>query len=101
MRGVAGAYSHRLFVSVQREGVTADVVAPEITLEIGSQCFGLPQKLFGMCGLAEFRCHTCRRDLCRVDVSLNFDDGDGTVRKASIAMEDGVVAIFPALIGEA
>ena len=70
-------------------------------LETLSQRLGLPGEFYRTIDVSQLRGHCCSGPPRRVDVSLDFTQGDGALGRGAILVEDGVVGILPALMKKA
>src|SRR5258708_6873783 len=98
MTGVAGPHLDTLFVAIERQRISADFRRPEVLFEFLLQLGRFLPELVRETILSEHRGHTRGRDLSGIDVALYFRQGERPLREAAVAVEDGIVTIFPALV---
>src|SRR5689334_15200812 len=101
MTGIRGAHAARALVAVERERIGADLLAPEGTLEAFAQRLGLAVQLRRELRHGEGARAARNAALGVIDIGLHLGERDRTAREAAIGMEDAVVGILPALVGEA
>ena len=100
MAGIGSAHAARSSIAVARERVGSDVFDPEFLFDGAAKILGtLPPargRLRVAAPVAE-RGHGTKRG---VGVALHLNNRDRPMRERAVGMEDGVVAVFPALIDE-
>ena len=99
--GVRCPHAARALLAVERDRIGADVFAPERRLELFGKLAGLGIKRVAARGYAEPARRARRQALGRIDIALHFAQRDRSLRQRAVGVEDRVVGILPALVGEA
>ena len=95
------SHAARLLLPVQRQRIGAQVFAPESILEPFGERGGLGVERLTALVLAEPARRACRQALGRIDIALHLAEGDRPLRDRAVGVEDCVVGVLPALVGEA
>ena len=101
LSGIRAAHVARLLRAIERQRIGLELRAPERRLE----CFPKPHRLrFERGGLVEIAQSPRAfggEVFGRVDVALDLGERNRSFRQPAVGVEDGVIRIFPALVGEA
>src|SRR5262245_3606567 len=100
LTGIRAADAAGLLLAVERERVGLELLAPEACVESLRQLMGfsleatralVPPQPFGA---------TCQHLLRAIDVALHLRKRDRPLRQAAVGVENRILGIFPALVGE-
>src|ERR1700692_289127 len=100
MTRVRRAHSTRIFVAVESEHITVQLIVPKIPIKLSPKPVRHPVEDFGTLGESETRSDTRRRLLGPKYVSLNFTKCDWRRGQYAITIENRVVRILPSLLGQ-
>src|SRR5262249_33883534 len=101
LTGIGAAYPARLLLAVERERIGAELLAPERCIETLRELLGLGGEAGGELGPSEPRGAARRQVLGAVDIALHLRQRDRAVGEGAVGVEDRIVGVLPALIGEA
>src|SRR6478672_8204071 len=101
LSGIGAAHATGLLLAVERERVGAEVRTPERGVESLGQEIGLGLEPVRILHAAKPLGTTRRQELGAVDVALHLRQRDRAFRQMSVGVEDRVLRILPALVGEA
>src|SRR5215475_1938650 len=100
MSRIGRAHTALLFLSVERDRVRTDFVAPERFVEALSKFLGGCVEFGGELRLVQHLRKRCRAALGGIHIRLHFTEGDRCVSEATIGVKHGVLRILPTLLYE-
>jgi hypothetical protein len=98
MADIAGVHPAGRLVAVERQGVGADVLAPERALEAPAQFARLGLQRLGPLGHPEDARAFGGQAPRQVDVALHLDQRDRPLGQAAVGVEHGIEGVLPALV---
>ena len=87
MTGVGGADTTRLFFSIESQGVSRKIFAPECLLKLAPESLRLDEQLISGGLFSQNAGQTCLSDLCRIGVSLHFAQRDWRIGEFAILVK--------------
>src|ERR1700704_5860979 len=77
MSGIRGAHTARVFLTIERQSIGAEIFAPELFFKLRAQGLCLHLKLAALFQIAQYAAQPGGRKLRGIDIPLNFAKGDG------------------------
>src|SRR5262249_42882268 len=100
LAGIGAADAAGLLLAVERERVGAKLLAPEACVEALGQLMSFGSEAMRALGPRQTFGAICQHLLGAIDVALHLRKRDRALRQAAVGVENRILGIFPALVGE-